>query len=276
MNTNNLYFHIHYCNRRQSPDDRLHPIHLTRTLNHHELILVTGGKASVVMDNKRYQARKGMLFYIWPDVLHTIQADLDDPLYMMSVHFSYARVGFSDNKWDIGSEGEILPLEAMVELGDYYHIEPLFRKMVESWYARLPGYEFITRALFQQVTYEAIKNAKNQHQDYGAALKVEELIRYMRENICGRVTLAELAGRVQLSPTYLSRIFRECTGYGVIMFFNKMKIDKSKELMIEGGKKLKEVAQVLGFSDEFYFSRVFKKIEGINPSEFYSKNVHGF
>ena len=74
---------------------------------------------------------------------------------------------------------------------------------------------------------------------------------------------------MQLSSAYLSRVFKETTGYSVIEFFNKIKVDKAKELIIEGDKKVKEVAQILGFTDEFYFSRIFKKIEGISPSEFY-------
>jgi AraC family transcriptional regulator, transcriptional activator for feuABC-ybbA operon len=59
-------------------------------------------------------------------------------------------------------------------------------------------------------------------------------------------------------------------------FFNKIKVDKAKEIIIEGDKKIKEVAQILGFTDEFYFSRIFKKIEGISPTEFYHRNVHGY
>ena len=97
----------------------------------------------------------------------------------------------------------------------------------------------------------------------------------MHQNINNRVTLTELSEMVHLSPFYLSRAFKNATGYSVIEYFNKMKIDKAKELMIEGDKKVKEVARALGFTDEFYFSRIFKKIEGISPSEFYSKNVHG-
>jgi YesN/AraC family two-component response regulator len=55
-----------------------------------------------------------------------------------------------------------------------------------------------------------------------------------------------------------------------------MKIDKAKELIIEGNKKVKEVAYELGYANEFYFSRTFKRIEGISPSEFYTKNVYDF
>ncbi|MNN92612.1 HTH-type transcriptional activator Btr [compost metagenome] len=77
-----------------------------------------------------------------------------------------------------------------------------------------------------------------------------------------------------MSSTYLSRAFKEITEYTVIEFFNKLKVDKAKDMILEGDKKIKEVAQALGITDEFYFSRLFKKIEGISPSEFYSKNVH--
>ncbi|MNH45884.1 HTH-type transcriptional activator Btr [compost metagenome] len=71
----------------------------------------------------------------------------------------------------------------------------------------------------------------------------------------------------------MSRAFKEITGYTVIEFFNKLKMDKAKALLLEGDMKIKDVAQTLGYSDEFYFSRLFKKTEGLSPSEFQSKNV---
>jgi YesN/AraC family two-component response regulator len=54
----------------------------------------------------------------------------------------------------------------------------------------------------------------------------------MHENIDNKLTLTELAEMVQLSPTYLSRIFKETTEYSVVEFFNKMKVDKAKELIV--------------------------------------------
>jgi hypothetical protein len=43
--------------------------------------------------------------------------------------------------------------------------------------------------------------------------------------------------------------------------------------LIEGDKKIKEIANILGYTDEFYFSRIFKKTEGISPSEYHNKNT---
>ena len=97
----------------------------------------------------------------------------------------------------------------------------------------------------------------------------------MRSNISNKLILKDLSELVQLSSSYLSKVFKATTGYSIIEFFNKIKVDKAKEIIIEDDKKIKEVAQMLGFTDEFYFSRIFKKIEGVSPSEFYSKNVHG-
>jgi YesN/AraC family two-component response regulator len=129
--------------------------------------------------------------------------------------------------------------------------------------------------LFQQLIIAISQNRKKQNQNYATSLKVEKIIQYMHQNINNKVTLTELSEMVHLSPFYLSKSFKETTGYSVIEYFNKIKIDKAKELMIEGNKKVKEVAQALGFTDEFYFSRMFKRIEGISPSEYSSKNVHG-
>lgn len=274
MNINNLFFHIHYCNTRQSNEPWKYKPKITRTLEHHELILITGGNGNIIIENKRYQAKEGMIFYICSDILQSIESDAKNPLYFMSVHFSYIDVILNDNKWDVRKENKVLPLSSMQLVKDCYQINYVFRKMVDSWNEKLPGYELITKALLQQLIFELYQNERGEKHNYSASLKVENIIKYMHENINSKLTLTDLSDRVQLSPAYLSRVFKDNTGYSLIEFFNKMKIDKAKELIIEGNKKVKDVAHEVGFSDEFYFSRIFKKIEGVSPAEFYSKNVH--
>jgi len=274
MSIKNLFFHIHYCNCRQSYEPERLPRKITRTIQHHELAFFTGGKGGIIIENKRYSVKEGMLFYICPDVLHSIEIDTED-ICFRSVHFSYAHVSFNDSKWAIRDEVKMLPLHFAQEIKDYYHIDDIFKKLVDSWNAKLPGYEFVTKTLLQQLLIAIFQNIRKQNQKYSTSLKMEKIIKYMHQNINNRVTLTELSELVQLSSPYLSRTFKETTGYCVMEFFNKMKIDKAKELIIEGNKKVKDVAQVLGFTDEFYFSRIFKKIEGISPSEYCSKNVHG-
>lgn len=275
MSIKNLFFHIHYCNCRQSYESERLPRKITRTIQHHELAFFTGGKGSIIIENKRYSIKEGMLFYICPEVQHSIEIDTTEPICIRSVHFSYTHVNFNDSKWAISDEVKMLPLHSVQELKDYYHIDDIFKKLVDSWNSKLPGYEFMTKTLLQQLLIAIFQNTRKQNQNYSTSLKMEKIIKYMHQNLNNRVTLTELSEMVQLSSPYLSRTFKETTGYSVIEFFNKMKIDKAKELIIEGNKGVKEVAQALGFTDEFYFSRIFKKIEGVSPSEYYSRNVHG-
>lgn len=278
MNINNLFFHIHYCNGRQESGllKNSSIIKINRTIRHHELILITGGKGHIVIENKTYQFKAGALLYICPNIQYSLESDGEDHLSCFTVHFSYATVGFKGDKWDITRATNMLPLDCVQILKDYYQINNIFKNLIENWFAKLPGYEFITRNLLSQLLIEIYHNIKNNNQNYSTSLKVEKIIEYMRSNVDTRVTIADLAELVQLSPAYLSGIFKETTGYSVIKFFNKIKVDKAKELIIEGDKKVKEVAQILGFTDEFYFSRIFKKIEGISPLEFYRSNVHGY
>ncbi|MBP2630369.1 MAG: btr 2 [Firmicutes bacterium] len=271
----NLFFHIHYCKHRKLNKNEKYLGKITRTLQHHEIVFFTEGKGNIIIEKKRYSVKEGMLFYICPDVLHSIEMDTEKPVCFLSVHFSYAHVGFNESKWTIRDEVKMLPLHSAQELKNHYPIEDIFKKLVDSWNEKLPGYEFITKTLLQQLLIAIFQNMRKQNRNYSISLKIEKIIQYMHQNINNRVTLPELSEMVHLSSFYLSRTFKESTGYSVIEYFNKMKIDKAKELIIDGNKKVKEVAQELGFSDEFYFSRIFKKIEGISPSEFYSKNIHG-
>mgnify|MGYP001577997910 FL=1 len=271
------FFQLHYCNSRQPNQALKHSSKLiNKTLQHHELIFVTGGKGYIIAGHKRYSFKKGSLLYIWPNEQYSLETDVGEPFYGLSVHFSYATVEFNSDKCNITKETDTLPLDFVQNLQDYYQINNIFKELVENWLGKFPGYEFITKTLLQRLLFEILLNKRKNSQNYSTSLKVEKIIEYMQQNIDTKLNLEDLSKLVQLSSTYLTRIFKETTGYSVIKFFNKIKVDKAKELIIEGDKKVKEVAQILGFTDEFYFSRIFKKIEGISPSEFYHRNVHGY
>lgn len=272
---NNLYFHIHYCNGKQLIEPGNFTSKLVRTLPHYELMFFCCGSGSFQFGEKKYPIRKGTLLYISPGVPYSVELDAKVPAGCYTVHFSYARVNFNDGKWAIQDETRNLSRSPAKQLEDAYFVEKQFRELLGCWNEKLPGYEFKARTMLQQLLLAISENLNQQSRNFAASLKVEKIIQYMHRNLNGKVTLSELSQLVQMTPFYLSRTFKETTGYTVIEYFNKLKIDKSKELLIEGNKKVKEVAQELGFVDEFYFSRMFKRAEGVNPSEFCSKIVHG-
>ncbi len=266
---------IHYCRGQKLKDPGKVTYGFTRTLQHHEMIFISEASGHIVIGGNRYPIKKGMLLYIPPGVEHTIEARLQNPEQYMTVHFSASRMILdSDGKWRYQENIQTLHQPSAQELKDYIPFKELFEKLVETWIEKAPSYEFVAGTYLRQLLIWISQNNRKQDKNYAVSLKIDQVIEYMRQNINRKITLEELSGIARLSTFYLSRTFKEATEYPIIMYFNKMKIDKAKELLIEGNKKVKEVAYELGYSNEFYFSRIFKRIEGLSPTEFYSKNVY--
>ncbi|MBS3969402.1 MAG: response regulator [Clostridia bacterium] len=96
---------------------------------------------------------------------------------------------------------------------------------------------------------------------------VNWVIDYFKKNYHLEVTLDEVAGRLFLNPSYLSRIFKKQTGQGFNEFLNKMRIEKAKALLMTGKFSVGEVGRQVGILDSSYFSSIFKKHTDISPSK---------
>lgn len=274
MMVNNLFFHIHYCNGRINKSSGKSMSKISRSLQHHELIYTCDGTGSFNIENNKFPIQKGTLLYITPNTPYSIEMVDKITSSFLTVHFSFADVSFNDGKWIVNESASFLPLQPAQKLQETLPVEEQFQKLVDNWNAKMPGYEFVARTILQQLLITITQSLNKHSQNYATLLKVERIIHYMHQNLNRKITLSELAEFISMSPFYMSKSFKAATGYTIIEYFNKLKIDKSKELLIERNKKVKEVALELGFVDEFYFSRMFKKAEGINPSEFCSKIVH--
>ncbi|HRX16919.1 MAG: helix-turn-helix domain-containing protein [Spirochaetes bacterium] len=78
----------------------------------------------------------------------------------------------------------------------------------------------------------------------------------------------ELAAKVGMHYHVFRKMFKEKTGISPKQFFLRLKIDKAKELLLKTNKKIDEIAEIVGFSDPLYFSRMFKSKEKISPQNF--------
>ncbi len=88
---------------------------------------------------------------------------------------------------------------------------------------------------------------------------------YMRENCTSKIMLEDVAKHVYLSPTYFSRIFKQEKGESFTKYINRLRIEKSKPLLLQQNMRMSDIAQVIGFEDQSYFTKVFKNITGVSP-----------
>ncbi len=102
---------------------------------------------------------------------------------------------------------------------------------------------------------------------------VSRVIHFMLENLKKKITLKQLAKVVHLSDSYFSRLFLSRTGFSPIDYFNRLKIQQSCRLLDNKELSIADVAREVGFEDQFYFSRMFKKVMNQSPKEYRKERI---
>ncbi len=97
---------------------------------------------------------------------------------------------------------------------------------------------------------------------------IEKVKALIEERYQEDITMEQMAERVNLSPHYFSKVFKAQAGENFIDFLTQVRIHKAIELMKNSQLSLKEICYAVGYKDPNYFSRVFKKVVGLTPSEY--------
>lgn len=97
---------------------------------------------------------------------------------------------------------------------------------------------------------------------------VERIIAYMQENTFGNLTFSDVCSFSAQSATNLKTIFKNVTGVGVMSYYRALKIEQAKRMLREGDGNITQIADRLGYTSVHYFSRYFKRVTGMTPSEY--------
>ncbi|AFQ44144.1 PocR ligand-binding domain-containing protein [Desulfosporosinus meridiei] len=152
---------------------------------------------------------------------------------------------------DGGAElSEVLQLNAIFyqELHDIPSSDELClwtKKMLESYMSYL----------------ESNKNQKNLQ-------AIQKAAEYIRNNYRNKLTIDDIAQAVYLSPCYVSRIFKQGLGCTLMEYLTQVRVEEAKTMLKNPKYNVMQVAEESGFEDPGYFTRVFKKLEGVTPSRF--------
>ena len=106
----------------------------------------------------------------------------------------------------------------------------------------------------------------------GVHQKVHEVALYLQTHIHESVSLEELAQRFFMSRSYLTRSFRNVTGFSVVEYMTYIRIQKAQQLLRESDRSITEIADLCGFGNITYFEKVFKTTTGHTPVQ-YRKTV---
>jgi two-component system response regulator YesN len=97
---------------------------------------------------------------------------------------------------------------------------------------------------------------------------IRRSVDYIRRNYAKKITLEDVASYVYLSPSYFSKVFKDEMDMNFNAYLNKVRIDKAKQLLMNDSIRLVDVSGLVGFEDQSYFSKVFKKLTGVTPGRY--------
>ncbi|WP_010271658.1 helix-turn-helix domain-containing protein [Paenibacillus senegalensis] len=100
---------------------------------------------------------------------------------------------------------------------------------------------------------------------------LKQIREYMEHHYHEPLSIAQLAQMANLSPKYFVYLFKKTFGHSAIDYLTDLRINRAKRYLLESDYRMREIAHKVGYSDEFYFSRKFKKEVGISPSEYVKK-----
>lgn len=97
---------------------------------------------------------------------------------------------------------------------------------------------------------------------------VEKACDFIDKNYMKDISLDDISKYCNISSYYFSKLFKQEKGENYVEYLNRVRIENAKNMLSQGDSSIKEVCYSVGFSDPNYFSRAFKKYEGVTPTEF--------
>lgn len=122
-------------------------------------------------------------------------------------------------------------------------------------------------AIFYSI-YSLLKADKNLIKQDKKTKHVSEAVHFIHNNFHKKISTSDVAKAINLDKRYLSSIFKEKLQLTVSEYIAKIKLDKSKELLQSTNLRISDIANTVGFDDQFHFSKFFKKSEGLSPMQY--------
>lgn len=97
---------------------------------------------------------------------------------------------------------------------------------------------------------------------------LSNVLTFLQEHICEKLTMVQIADALNVSSTTLKNLFKEKIGEGIMTHFAKMKMDIAKSMIREGSHNVSQISAYLGFDTVHLFSRRFKQLTGMSPTEY--------
>ena len=230
---------------------------------YYELAVQLSGSSVISCGKNAYRLEENQILLIDRDVKHRLGVPEGGPVSMLWVAatndtirpgVSHYNGGERQKRWgmDILAPGGYLLREAISEMNG-----PDAASAVTVYLAA-----FLTMLIQKLAFAERMWDS-----DRKAAL-VRQIQGYIDTHLAAPLTLGELSGLASVSPSYLCKVFKQITGETVFSYIQDAKIRAATNYLVSTDKELSEISDLLGFYDQFHFSKTFKTYMGMAPTSY--------
>lgn len=240
-----------------------------RQLDVNKFYFFEDGEGLIIINGVRYNPKPGELLFIPYGCVQTLDTTSPKRYLKHWCHFD-AFIGTS-------AISDILDVPLLRRVDDIPYVTSLFNQMracsqSDDGFAPIKA----NSLLLELIHYYFTVLCKGQIglNEKLTSTKLNALLSYMEDNLDKKLLVGDFAKVMNLHPNYLIRLFRNTFGTSPMEYFNRMKIDKAKELLEIDEHSINAIAYMLGFNTPHYFSTTFKKHTGYTPRDYRNLDRH--
>ena len=223
-----------------------------------DITYIISGQAEYTIDGTRYIVSSGDLICI-PSGSKRSAVSIPDAL--MECYSVNGKI------FNINGEDVTLPLPLIRNIGLHKDIINLYNDLNTIWTLKDPGYKLRAKGIYLMILQRYFQIIIYQRDTSIMDTRIKKVLHYMSNHYNEPLTVQKMASMFNLSDMYFGNLFKQETGMSFRNFLTLIRMNRAEEMLYSGEYKIHEIADACGFTDVFYFSRVFKKHRGISPSD---------
>lgn len=228
------------------------------------LMIVTNGEVNLLVNHQHAEMNRDSVYLGLPEDTYGI-ADVSEGLEMYVFHFELFQYR-NDSTHGVMpvSDVQLFHPKGKVMINAHHGLAAKCEELYRTWNKKEKRELFRCQIDFQEIIYYIHKYQLQEAITSSSAM--EQAKQFIEEHYATALSIEQLAQMTKLSPKYFVDLFKRKYGRSAMEYAAELRMKEAKRLMMQADLKLREIAHRVGYSDEFYFSRKFKKEIGVSPS----------
>jgi len=230
------------------------------------LLVVSNGSGSLHTQEQIYELTEGSAVFLPANTYVTLLTERGKPLHAYQLSISTLPPVIPATAVASTKASALLATAGLLHIPS---AATIVTYMEELYFNRLPVRE-LRHAQNQLLVHQLVLMLLELHEANSTVSEqgMEQTIAYIEQHYASKITREQLSGIAGVSEAHYSVLFKRLTGYSSSEYISRLRIHRAIELLKGTGGMLREIAQKVGFKDEFYLSRRFKQQTGCSPSSY--------